>query len=76
MRSPLCLSVGLCITLINFRMAQLIFIFFCNPILSAICTSTISKLCINVDRLCGLVVRVLGYRSEGTGSIPGITKKN
>jgi hypothetical protein len=27
------------------------------------------------DRLCGLVVRVLGYRSGGPGSIPGITTK-
>jgi hypothetical protein len=27
------------------------------------------------DRLCGLVVRVLGYRSGGLGSIQGITKK-
>jgi hypothetical protein len=27
------------------------------------------------DRLCGLVVRVLGYRSGGRGSIPGTTKK-
>jgi hypothetical protein len=27
------------------------------------------------DRLCGLVVRVLGNRSGGPGSIPGITKK-
>jgi hypothetical protein len=26
-------------------------------------------------RLCGLVVRVLGYRSGGPGSIPGTTKK-
>jgi hypothetical protein len=26
------------------------------------------------DRLCGLVVRVLGYRSEGPGSIPGTTR--
>jgi hypothetical protein len=26
------------------------------------------------DRLCGLVVRVLGYRSGGTGSIPGTTR--
>jgi hypothetical protein len=33
-------------------------------------------LCVcNVDRLCGLVVRVLGYRSGGPGSIPGTTKK-
>jgi hypothetical protein len=28
-----------------------------------------------LGRLCGLVVRVLGYRSRGPGSIPGITKK-
>jgi hypothetical protein len=28
----------------------------------------------NVDRLCGLVVRVLGYRSRGPASIPGTTR--
>jgi hypothetical protein len=28
-----------------------------------------------VDHLCGLLVRVLGYRSGGPGSIPGTTKK-
>jgi hypothetical protein len=27
------------------------------------------------DRLCGLVVRVVGYRSGGPGSIPGTTRK-
>jgi hypothetical protein len=27
------------------------------------------------DRLCGLVVRVLGYRSGGPGPIPGTTRK-
>jgi hypothetical protein len=27
------------------------------------------------DRLCGLVVRVLGYRSGGPDSIPGTTSK-
>jgi hypothetical protein len=27
------------------------------------------------DRHCGLVVRVLGYRSGGPGSIPGTTRK-
>jgi hypothetical protein len=27
------------------------------------------------NRLCGLVVRVLGYRSEGPSSIPGTTRK-
>jgi hypothetical protein len=31
--------------------------------------------CTVMDRLCGLVVRVLGYRSGGPGSIPGTTKK-
>jgi hypothetical protein len=29
----------------------------------------------NFDRLCCLMVRVLGYRSGGPGSIPGTTKK-
>jgi hypothetical protein len=29
----------------------------------------------NNDRLCGLVIRVLGYRSGGPGSIPGTTRK-
>jgi hypothetical protein len=28
----------------------------------------------DLDRLCGLVVRVLGYRSGGLGSIPGTTR--
>jgi hypothetical protein len=28
-----------------------------------------------IDCLCGLVVRVLGYRSRGPGSIPGTTRK-
>jgi hypothetical protein len=27
------------------------------------------------DRLCGLAVRVLGYKSGGPGSIPGSTRK-
>jgi hypothetical protein len=27
------------------------------------------------DRLCGLVVRVIGYKSGGPGSIPGTTRK-
>jgi hypothetical protein len=29
---------------------------------------------LNFVRLCGLAVRVLGYRSGGPGSIPGTTK--
>jgi hypothetical protein len=28
-----------------------------------------------IDRLCGLVVRVLSYRFVGLGSIPGTTRK-
>jgi hypothetical protein len=27
------------------------------------------------ERLCGLVVRILGYRSGSPGSIPGTTRK-
>jgi hypothetical protein len=30
---------------------------------------------ITINHLCGLVVRVLGYRSGGPGSIPGTTRK-
>jgi hypothetical protein len=30
---------------------------------------------LKTDRLCGLVVRVLGYRSGDPGSNPGTTKK-
>jgi hypothetical protein len=30
---------------------------------------------IHFDRLCDLVVRVLGYKSGGPGSIPGTTRK-
>jgi hypothetical protein len=30
---------------------------------------------ISCDHLCGLVVRVLGYRSGGPGSIPGTIRK-
>jgi hypothetical protein len=29
----------------------------------------------DIDSLCGLLVRVLGYRSGGPGSIPGTTRK-
>jgi hypothetical protein len=39
------------------------------------CVHNISMYIIYSDRLCGLVVRVLGYRSGGPGSIPGATKK-
>jgi hypothetical protein len=34
----------------------------------------INHVTINKDRLCGLVVRVLGYRFGGPGSIPGTTR--
>jgi hypothetical protein len=33
------------------------------------------KILIWLDRLCGLVVRVLGYISGGPGSIPGTNRK-
>jgi hypothetical protein len=45
---------------------------------AAITTANVTdlfKLYSNCDRLRGLVVRVLGYRSGGLGSIPGTTKK-
>jgi hypothetical protein len=37
--------------------------------------SVIFPMARDLDRLCGLVVRVLGYRSGGPGSIPGTTRK-
>jgi hypothetical protein len=47
-----------------------------NPTLGMDVCAFISSLCCPVfDRLCGLVVRVLGYRSGGPGSIPGTTRK-
>jgi hypothetical protein len=40
------------------------------------CNYDIRKFIVKLpDRLCGLVVRVLGYRSGGPGSIPGTTRK-
>jgi hypothetical protein len=33
------------------------------------------RVCFGGNRLCGLVVRVLGYRSAGPGSIPGTSRK-
>jgi hypothetical protein len=41
----------------------------------ALSTHKFDSLLHNKDRLCGLVVRVFGYRSGGPGSIPGTTKK-
>jgi hypothetical protein len=35
--------------------------------------NVISRSMPNIDSLCGLVVRVPGYRSRGSGSIPGDT---
>jgi hypothetical protein len=34
-----------------------------------------THICTDCDHFCGLVVRVLGYRSGGPGSIPGTTSK-
>jgi hypothetical protein len=33
------------------------------------------SVCVQLDRFCGLVVKVLRYRSGGPGSIPGTTRK-
>jgi hypothetical protein len=38
-------------------------------------TLTLGQFYCQNDRLCGLVVRVLGYRSGGPGSIPGTNRK-
>jgi hypothetical protein len=49
----------------------------CVPLVSVVLTFK-NCLCLVrafFDRLCGLVVRVLGYRSGGPGSIPGTTRK-
>jgi hypothetical protein len=35
---------------------------------------TVIVIIVIIDRHCGLVVRVLGYRSGGPGSIPGTTR--
>jgi hypothetical protein len=35
----------------------------------------VANIILRRDRLCGLVVRVLSYRSGGPGSIPGTTRK-
>jgi hypothetical protein len=35
----------------------------------------VKKNIVGLERLCGLVVRVLRYRSGGPGSIPAITRK-
>jgi hypothetical protein len=40
-----------------------------------ICSFMFKRVMSVIDRLCGLVVRVLGYRSGGPGSTPGTTKK-
>jgi hypothetical protein len=37
--------------------------------------SNINTYLLYYDRLCGLVVRVLGYRARGQGSIHGTTRK-
>jgi hypothetical protein len=44
-------------------------------ILKILSIKLITVLELSSDRLCGLVVRVLGYRSGGPGSILGTTKK-
>jgi hypothetical protein len=48
---------------------------FSTHLILLILEDILSKYSKRRDRLCGLVVRVLGYRSGGPGSIPGTTKK-
>jgi hypothetical protein len=38
-------------------------------------TEISTRINVLADRLCGLVVRDLGYRSGGPGSIPGTNRK-
>jgi hypothetical protein len=40
-----------------------------------VCFVCLIKEQVTYDRLCGLVARVLGYRSGCPGSIPGTTRK-
>jgi hypothetical protein len=44
-------------------------------LLSCTLCCTIRPVWLSIDHLCGLVVRVLGYRSRGPGSIPGTTRR-
>jgi hypothetical protein len=44
-------------------------------ILNAIHDKCLYTIYFMLDRLCGLVVRVLGYKSGGPGPIPGTTRK-
>jgi hypothetical protein len=66
------LSLGRSVDIVRPRTKTtlLLLVFFINIIIAIITAYSIYK-----DRLCGLVVRVLGYRSGGPGSIPGTTWK-
>jgi hypothetical protein len=50
----------------------------CATVKCRLCRSINSYrfLLLRTDRLCGLVVRVIGYTSGGPGSIPVTTRKN
>jgi hypothetical protein len=43
--------------------------------LEYILTGNLTRIEEEIGHLCGLVVRVLGYRSGGPGPIPGTAKK-
>jgi hypothetical protein len=47
----------------------------CLPAINQVITILIRMYLNNHSGLCGLVVRVLGYRSGGPSSIPGTTRK-
>jgi hypothetical protein len=56
----------MCMTLVKLK---------CTTYSSDRMSSKLQRLLLYADRLCGLVVRALGYRSGGPGSIPGTTRK-
>jgi hypothetical protein len=46
-----------------------------RPCYSVEIRSIFLSVLVSADRLCGLVIRVLGIRSRGLSSIPGTTRK-
>jgi hypothetical protein len=64
---PFSIYVRVCLTSRTGILAFLLFTF---------SVSSFLHVSIFFDRLCGLAVRVLGYRSGGPGLIPSTTRKN
>jgi hypothetical protein len=49
-------------------------VFFVCNVCFIVCVALCAVFCFVLDRLCGLVVTVPGYRSRGPNSIPGATR--